>query len=696
MKQILQSLRNGSIVVDDIPMPKVKDGYILIKTSKTLISSGTERNLIKFGKSNYIQKALSQPTKVREAIYKIKNDGILETYKAISNKLDTPTSLGYCNVGTVIKVGKNVMNFNIGDQVVSNGCHSEIVSVPKNLCVKIPKNIKDDDAVFSILGAIALQGIRLANTNLGETVAVIGLGLIGLLTLEILKASGCNVIAIDIDEKKVRIAKSLGVSSIKLSKSNSTVSTVDKITDGIGVDAAIVTSSSENNQPIELASKLCRKKGSVILIGVADLKLDRNIFYEKELNFQVSCSYGPGRYDRNYEEKGLDYPIGYVRWTENRNISAILNLIKENKIQLDKFKQRTFDVEEAAKAFDFMIKNKDSLGIIINFKNKTRPLSLREEIIISKPKKLKNINIGFFGAGNYSKVLLKEIIKSEVNLDTIVSDRGVTGTQVGKQFNFRNSSTSDKSIYNNKKINLVFICTQHESHANLVLQNLNAGKNVFVEKPLALNLRDLSLVKKSLERNQKKLFIGFNRRFSKFSKKIKTLLSGYDVPKAIVINVNAGKIPLDSWIHDLDKGGGRLVGEACHFIDFSRFIIGKKIIDYKKTSLVNKTNDTFSINLSFEDGSIASINYFANGHKSISKERIEIFMDGKILYLDNFRKLKGYGWPNFSGMMSIIQDKGQPSMIKEIIQILEEGGDPLIPYEEIIEVNKIAIELEGQ
>ena len=696
MKQILQSLRSGSINVNEIPAPKVKEGYVLIKTSKTLISSGTERSLIEFGKSNYFKKALSQPEKVKEVLYKVKNEGFSETYKAISNKLDTPTPIGYCNVGTVIKVGKGVKNFQIGDKVVSNGYHSEIVSVPKNLCAKIPKDISDEDAVFSILGAISLQGIRLANTNLGETVAVIGLGLIGLLTVEILKASGCHVIAIDIDEKKVKIARSLGVHSIKLSKTNTAVSTVDKITNGVGVDAAIISSSSSNNDPIELASKLCRKRGSVVLIGVADLKLNRNIFYGKELNFQVSCSYGPGRYDKNYEEKGIDYPIGYVRWTENRNILAIIKLIKDKKIEVEKFKSKTFHIEDAKQAYEYMLKNRNALGIIINFGNEVRSHENYENIVLSKTSEVKKINIGFFGAGNYSKVLLNEIKKSDVNLVTIVSDQGITGTQAGKKFNFENSTTSDKLIYQNKKINLVFICTQHQTHADLTLQNLNAGKNVFVEKPLALTVTDLNLIKKSLLKNKKKLFIGYNRRFSKFSKKIKNLISEYEVPKALIINVNAGEIPLDSWIHDKEIGGGRLIGEACHFIDYSRFIVGKKIIDFSKTSLSSKTNDTFIINLTFEDGSVAVINYFANGHKSIPKERVEIFMDGKILILENFRKLKGYGWPNFKRMASFNQDKGQKSMIYEILHTLEKGGEPLIPYEEIFEVSKIAIELENQ
>ncbi len=699
MKQILQSLKNGQTAVENLPCPALKPGHLLIRTHKTLISAGTERMLLEFGRSNYIGKAIKQPDKLKLAIEKIKTDGLAVTFEAILRKLNEPIPLGYCNIGSIVGIGKGVIGFNIGDRVVSNGSHAEVVCVPKNLCVKVPDSVSDNNAVFAILGAIALQGIRLTAPTIGESIGVIGLGLVGLLTVEILKAQGCKVIGIDIDEEKIVLAKSLGIEPINLKKISNPESAIKGLTNNFGLDGVIITASSKSNEPIEVASKILRQRGRIILVGVSGLNISRENFYNKEITFQTSRSYGPGRYDDNYEKKGFDYPIGYVRWTENRNIQAIIELLESKKINPELLITKEFHIDDAKNAFEFVFKNNSTLGVVLNypkrkdekevFKKNKSLIGLQNRIIVDQHK----IQIGFIGAGNYAKILLKSFKKTNVNLNTIISNQGITGLSTGKKFNFDKTSTDSQEIFDNKEINTVVICTQHDSHARYIIEALNANKNVFVEKPIALELSELDEIESTLIKSAGKFTVGYNRRFSPHVKKIKSLISDYKIPKSINMMINSGKIEDEHWIHDKDKGGGRLIGEACHFVDLCRHIIGHKIINSNLISLDNFTNDTFSIQLTFLDGSIATINYFSNGHISIPKERLELYVDNKILILDNYRKLTGYGWSNFKSSNLWKQNKGQDECIASFIHSLENNKIDNIPYDELIEVGKILIQL---
>lgn len=697
MKQVFQSLKNGTISVDDIPSPAIKSGHILIRTSKTLISSGTERTLLEFGKSNYLGKALQQPEKVKQAIDKIKVDGIIATYESISNKLNEPIQLGYCNVGKVIQVGNNVKGFKIGDRVISNGNHAEIVNVPKNLCAKIPSNVSDNEAVFSVIGAIALHGIRLSKPTIGEKFAVIGLGLIGLLSLQILKSHGCKAIGFDYDQERLNLAKSIGFDTVNLSKKDNIDSIVTSHTKGLSFDGSIIAASTDTREPIDLASNITRKKGRIILVGVADINISRDIFYHKELKFQVSCSYGPGRYDIEYEEKGKDYPIEYVRWTEQRNFQTILELLEDKSIMTSNLISHEFNIDNAAKAYEVITNKEKSLGIIINYGSKKDDDLIQNTDIdlkhhINENNDINKINLGFIGAGNHAKVLIPIFKKNKAILKKISSEQGVSSFHLGKKENFETATSNNGTILNDKNINTVIICTQHDTHASIVVESIDNGKHVFVEKPLALNQEDLDKIEKKIKKSNKILTVGFNRRFSPHIVKMKSLIKDIKSPKSIVINVNAGKLEKNHWLNDETKGGGRLIGEASHFIDLLRYLTESKIINWNKMYL-GSNKESFSIQIKFLDGSIGIINYFSNGHKSLQKEKIELFIDNKVLILNNYKSLKGYGWKEFNSFSTWKQDKGQEKLIELFSKSILKNEEPIIPYNELIEVCSVAIQI---
>ncbi len=707
MKQILQSLKNGKTSVEEIPIPQLKDGEILIESTFTLISPGTERMLLQFGKAGIIDKAKQQPDKVKLVLNKFKTDGIKPTLEQVFKKLEEPIPLGYCNVGKIIAIGKGVRGFKIGDRVISNGSHAEIVSVPVNLCAKVPDNVDDQDAAFTVLGAISLQSIRLTNPTLGETIAVIGMGLVGLLTGQLLKANGCKVIGLDFDAKKLKLARKFGIETINLGENIDVVKTSNFLTNGKGVDGVIISAATKSNDPIHKAALMCRQRGRIILVGVAGMQLSRDDFFKKELTFQVSSSYGPGRYDKSYEEKGLDYPIGFVRWTEQRNFEAVLNLINEGKLNLKELVSHKFNLDEAEKAYEIISNGKESLAILISYRgldNKTplRTIDFQNNIAISN--KESSTVVSFIGAGNYSSsILIPAFKKAGATLYSIASNKGITGRFSGKRFGFKNTTTNVNSIFEDNLVNSVIITTRHNTHAKYVLETLKAGKNVFVEKPLCLNKEELLKIKNILESEtivspSKNIFkpilmIGFNRRFAPQIKKIKSLISNIKEPKSIIITVNAGFVDSENWTQDKEVGGGRIIGEACHFIDLLRFLIGHPIYSWSKVSMNSAENDTFSINLEFNDGSIGTIHYFANGSKSFPKERIEVFTHGRILQLDNYRKLRGYGWPNFNKFNLIQQNKGQNECVASFLKSVKDSINSPIPKEEIFEVMEASIEI---
>ena len=701
MKQIFQSLKNGKTQLIEIPSPSVSSGYLLIKSNKTLISSGTERMLVDFGRSNFIQKGLKQPDKVKKIIEKISSDGLKPTIDSIFSKLDQPLPLGYCNVGRIIEKGSDDSDFEINDRVVSNGHHSEFVKVPLNLCAKIPDNVTDDEASFTILGSVALQGIRLVSPTLGETVVVTGLGLIGLLTVQLLKAHGCRVLAIDFDQARCNLAKSFGAEVVNLSKGEDPIKAAEVFSRYRGVDAVIISASTSSNEPVSQAAKMCRKKGRIVLVGVSGLNLSRDDFYEKELSFQVSCSYGPGRYDSNYEENGNDYPIGYVRWTEQRNFEAVLDLMSSKSLDVEKLISHSFDLEEAKKAYDLVFDSKDSLGIILNYSHQNDQLSKTVEIQtkIKKGTDTSKVNISLIGAGNYTaKTILPKISKNDVNFIGIGSENGMSGTLLGKKYGFKNSTTDIDNLINDPSSNTIFITTRHDTHSDFVIKALKANKNVFVEKPLCINFQQLKDIRKvyteALKENKNlKLMVGFNRRFSTQIEKIKTLIKTSKEKASFIMTVNSGFLPKDHWTQDKNIGGGRIVGEACHFLDLISYLSDGNIESWSSVKMKASTNDTLSISLKFDNGSIGCINYFSNGSMALPKERLEVFTGNKTLILDNFKKLKGFGWKNFKKLNLWNQDKGQDKCFQEFISSIKYNSPSPISFEDIFEVTKLSIEI---
>ena len=704
MKQILQDLRNGTTSVEDVPSPKNKPGHALIRSEYSLVPSGTERSLVKFGQSSYLNKARQEPEKVKQVLAKVKNDGIFETIEAVNSKLDQPMPLGYCNSGVVLETG--IKGFSVGDRVVSNGSHSEVVRVPKNLCAKIPDNVDGKSAAFTVLGSIGLQGIRLLKPTLGETIVVSGLGLVGLMAAQMLKANGCRVLGLDFDSKRCEIANNLGIETLDLSRDNDPIASAIEFSKNEGVDGVIIAASSTSNEVIHQAAEMCRKRGRIVLIGVVGLNLVREDFYKKEISFQVSASYGPGRYDSSYEEEGNDYPIGFVRWTEQRNFEAVLEMMSSGSLDVKPLISDTFSIGEAEKAYD-ALNDSSSLGILVKYSTQDEQILKQTSIElndISGKLDSSEVNVGFLGAGNYSsRILIPAFKKAGVRLHSLVSDGGITAFYHGKKNSFNNSSSDDESVIQNPDINTVVIATRHNNHASQVRKALVAGKNVFVEKPLAINLLEMDEIEKVYEKinlNKGKspiLMIGFNRRFSPHIQRMKTLLQEKEEPKSITMTISSGKIPADHWTQNLKVGGGRIIGEACHFIDLMYFLIESPIQDFHVNTLGKKGTQTLedkvSISIKFADGSIGLINYFSNGGIIFPKERIEVFCDNAVLQLNNFRKLKGYGWKGFKNMRTFRQDKGQEACAKAFVEAVKSGDRSPIPYSEIIYSSRKTIEI---
>ena len=689
MKQIIQDLKTGDTILEEVPAPLVKSGCVLIQTTHTLVSLGTERMLVEFGKANLVEKARQQPDKVKQTLDKIKTDGLLPTLEAVFNKLGQPLPLGYCNVGRVIAIGNGVTEFTIGDRVASNGNHAEFVCIPKNLAAKIPDNVSDYEAAFTVIGAIGLQGIRLVNPQLGETIVVIGLGLIGLVTAELLKANGCKVIGIDFDQQKIEIASQKGIITVNPNKGEEAIKSVLEYTGHIGADAVLITASAKSNEIIHQAAEISRKRGRIVLVGVIGLDIRRDDFYKKELSFQVSCSYGPGRYDEEYESKGHDYPLPYVRWTEKRNFEAILYAMSTGALNVKPLITEVVDLENYLEIYGD-IRKIGSIASIIRF-----PVDTPHVCIIDIPSsneyKLGNGKFGIIGAGNFtSSIVIPALKQIKANIKYIASAQGLSAKILAKKAGAEKAISDYKIMLTDPEVHTVIITTRHHIHASMVIESMQAGKNVFVEKPLCLNDIELSEIINAYEaaHGNITLTVGFNRRFSPFTIKMKELLGL--APMNIVATMNAGFIPPEVWVHDINTGGGRIIGEACHFIDICSFLSGSRIISVCMNSLgieMKENTDNVSILLKYESGTNATINYFANGSKSYSKERIEVFSQNRTLVLNNWKELKGYGFKGFSKIKRR-QDKGHKTQFALLGDRVKNGGDALIPFHSIVNITK--------
>ncbi|MEE1961619.1 bi-domain-containing oxidoreductase [Allomuricauda taeanensis] len=687
MKQIIQDLKNGDTILEEVPVPRVKSGSVLIKTTRSLVSLGTERMLVEFGKANFLQKAKQQPDKVKMVLDKVKTDGLKPTMNAVLNKLNQPLPLGYCNVGEVVAVGKGVSEFAIGDRVASNGNHAEYVCVPKNLVAKIPDNVSDDDATFTVIGSIGLQGVRLLNPTFGETIIVVGLGLIGLVTAELLLANGCNVIGFDFDPEKVRIAKDKGVVAINPAEGTDQVKFVESYTQGVGADGVIITASNKSNEIISQSAQMCRKRGRIVLVGVIGLDISRADFYEKEITFQVSCSYGPGRYDDFYEQKGNDYPIGYVRWTEKRNFEAILNAISKGTLNVGSLITEKIPLKEFGKIYGDM-GNSRSIASIIEYDDTKEPISTVQ--VSEKSFEKKKGVIGIIGAGNFtSSTILPNLSKLKADIKYIASSGGLSGTIQAKKHGIARSTSDYNEILKDVDVDLIFITTQHHMHAPMVLESLRANKSVFVEKPLALTAEELSKIEEAYGEGNSNISVGFNRRFAPLAKKMKNLLGNTDRPINIIATMNAGFIPAEVWVHDMEVGGGRIIGEACHFIDLCSYLADSEVMAVCMNAMgknPEENTDNASILLKYRNGTNAVINYFSNGSKTYSKERVEVYSQERTLVLDNWRKLKTYGFKG--GNASSGQDKGHFNQFKALLDQQRNGGKPIIPFESLMNTTK--------
>lgn len=705
MKQILQSLKDGTTTLADVPAPKVAAGQLLIHTSTTLVSAGTERMLVEFGKASWLDKARQQPDKVRMVLDKVRTDGLATTFEAVKSKLDQPLALGYCNVGVVAGVGGDVAGFAVGDRVVSNGKHAEVVCVPKNLCARIPANVPDEHAAFTVLAAIGLQGIRLAGPVLGECVVVTGLGLIGLVTVQMLRAQGCRVLGIDYDPARLALARQFGAEVVNPGAGEDVLAAARAFSRGRGVDAVIITASTKSDEPVSQAAHMCRKRGRIVLVGVVGLSLSRADFYEKELSFQVSCSYGPGRYDPAYEEGGHDYPVGFVRWTEQRNFEAVLDLMASGQLDVAPLVSHRYALEQAVQAYGLLSGGEPSLGILLQYPGavlqapgalERRTVPLHTEAVGGTPGKA---NVAFLGAGNYAgRVLIPAFKAAGASLDTVVSGGGVSAVHYGRKHGFAAASTDSAPVLANPSVDTVVVATRHDAHARQVLSALRAGKHVFCEKPLCLTLEELAEIEaEARQRPAQQLMLGFNRRFAPHVVKIRQLLASVGEPKSFVMTVNAGAIPADHWTQDKTIGGGRIVGEGCHFIDLLRYLAGAPIVAHDAVALgrhpaLDVTGDKVVLVLRFADGSVGTIHYLANGDKAFPKERLEVFCAGKVLQLDNFRVLRGWGWPGFRRMRLWRQDKGQAACARAFIDAVKQGAPCPIPLDEVLEVSRVSIQ----
>ena len=689
MKVLLNSLKTGATSLAETPWPRAGRNGLVIATRRTLVSAGTERMLVEFGKAGLIKKARSQPDKVKRVLAKMKSDGVMGTLEAVRSKLDEPVQLGYSNVGTVVEAGPGVAGFSVGARVVSNSPHAEIVTATRTMATLVPDAVGDDAAAFAVVGAIGLQGMRLAAPALGETVAVYGLGLIGLMTVQLLVANGCRVIGFDVDPAKCRLAEGFGAEGVDLSAGADPVAAAMRASRGRGVDAVIIAAAAPGNEIVHHAAQMCRKRGRIVLTGVVGLDLVRDDFYKKELSFQVSAAYGPGRYDPDYEA-GQDYPLAHVRWTQQRNIEAVLDMMAAGRIDTAPLVSHRFPFEQAADAYALLTGGEPSLGILLDY---AAPAQAPERSVRTAAAPGEGA-IAVAGAGNYaSRVLIPAFKAAGAEIALLVSNGAPAAARVARKFGIAEVSSDSGRLFAGTGTGTVVVATRHDSHADLTVRALESGRNVFVEKPLCLTLDELEQIEAAYAAGGGVLAVGFNRRLAPMVVRLKAALDSVAAPKAMVMTVNAGAIPADHWTQDDQAGGGRVVGEACHFIDLLRHLAGAPITSVDVTRIDEqgeRPDDKATITLAFADGSIGTVHYFANGHKALAKERLEVFAGGRVYQLDNYRRLTAYGDPKLGTVRSLKQDKGQQAFVAAFLAALD-GGAPPIPADELFEVARASI-----
>jgi len=723
MKQVLQNLRSGETQVAEVPIPAVKPGYALIKTAASLVSAGTERMLVEFAEKSLLGKARSRPDLARQVIDKARREGLLTTLDAALNRLDQPMPLGYSSAGVVVAVGDGLAQFKVGDRVVCAGggyaVHAEYAVVPGNLLAALPDEVDFEAGAFATLGAIALHGYRLAETQLGERVAVIGLGLLGLLAASIARAAGCHVLGIDIDPRRVSLAQAMGANGVQRAQAEEAAQVFSR---GRGCDAVLICADTPESDPVELAGAIARDRAKVVAVGAVGLTLPRKVYYEKELSFINSRSYGPGRYDHSYEEGGQDYPIGYVRWTEGRNLEAFVDLLREKRLDVRPLISHRFPIDHAPQAYELITGKTQEpfLGVLLTYADTAEemvvtrepspepaglPVSIGAQLALSgamaAPLGREKLRLGVLGAGNFaSAVLLPAIQKNPlVELVGIASASGLSAQHATRRFGFQYATSDEKRILEDTSIDAVAILTRHNLHARQTLAALRAGKHVFCEKPLALSAAELDelveyLVSRDASGNAPApiLSVGYNRRFAPLAQRLAEFLSDRQEPLVASYRVNAGYLPLNHWLHDPDQGGGRIIGEGCHFIDFLTFLVGEPPVSLTAHSLPDigrYQNDNLLLTLKFPDGSLGTLSYLANGDKSFPKERVEVFCGGRVAVLDDYRRLElVHNGQQKKVVSRLRQDKGHAGEWEVYARTILNGGPVPIPYPQLIGVSQ--------
>lgn len=704
MKQLLQNIKNGKTTIEDVPIPTPREGQALVKVAASLVSAGTERMVVEFAEKSYLGKARSRPDLVKQTLDKARREGFMPTINAVFNRLDQPMGLGYSSAGVIVALGKNMQGFKVGQRVACAGggyaMHAEYNVVPRNLLTPLPKNVDFESAAFTTLGAIALHGFRLAEPQLGENVAVIGLGLLGLLTIQLASAAGCSVLGIDLDPKRILLASSLGrfnaaqrgLEAVARSQAESAASA---FTQNRGFDSIIICADTPSNDPVELAGVIARDRAKVVATGAVGLNIPRKIYYEKELSFINSRSYGPGRYDASYEETGNDYPIGYIRWTEGRNFQAVVDLMAGGRLKVESLISHRFDIEDGVKAYEVITgkKKEPFLGVVLKYPEGKMKEERKIEFpsIVSRQSKI--VNLGVLGAGLFANSILLPILKNNKDFELvgIASSGGLHAQHSGKKFGFQYATSSEDEIINDPQINAVAILTRHDTHADLAAKALKAGKHVFVEKPLAINSKQLSVISKQLSKIDHCLLLtGFNRRFSPLARRLKSSIANRQSSMYLHYRVNAGFIPSNHWTQDPTIGGGRIIGEACHFIDVLTFLAGAPPARVNAVALPDDgkySEDNVSMTFTFPDGSIGVVDYLANGDKSMPKERLEVFCEGMVAVLDDYVSLSVVK-DGKKTVESGAQDKGWREEMDAFAESVRAGKEPPIPYEQIVAVTK--------
>lgn len=700
MKQLLQNLRDGKAVVVDVPAPTPKPGTVLVRNAASLISAGTERMVVDFAGKSLVGKARSRPDLVRQVLDKARREGVLTTLEAVFNRLDQPMALGYSCAGTVAAVGAKVEGFKPGDRVACAGggyaVHAEYVVVPKNLLAVLPEQVDFESAAFTTLGAIALHGFRLAEAQLGERIAVIGLGLLGLLSVGIARAAGCSVFGVDLDPHRVALAEQMGAIAAQRSQAEESGRS---LTQGRGFDAVLICADTPASDPLELAGILARERAKVIAVGAVGMSLPRKLYYEKELQLIVSRSYGPGRYDPQYEESGIDYPYGYVRWTEARNLQAVVGLLASGRLDVKPLITHRFPIEQGEAAYD-LISGKSRqpfLGVLLTYPHSREATAPLRRVELSSPAApLEGLpGLGVLGAGNYATAVFLPAVQRSggVHKVGIATAGGLSARHAAQRYGFGFASSQESDILANPQIQVVAILTRHQHHARQVMQALRAGQHVFCEKPLAINPEELNAIQQLLEEKPPALLtVGFNRRFAPFSRQMAKFLENRREPMFIHYRVNAGYLPLTHWLHDAQQGGGRIIGEGCHFIDYLTFLVGEPPLRVRTVGLPDGERyrqDNVSMTFTFEDGSIGVVTYLANGDKSLPKERVEVFCAGRVAVLEDYRSLEllqNGQRQKFAARLR--QDKGHQALWEAFVQAVRQGGQPPIPYDHLLNVTR--------